>query len=816
MNDKNDSSPRVDVIIPTYNYGCYLEECLTSVLNQTFKDYTVLIIDNASEDNTQQIANRWIKKDPRFTYVRNETNIGLIGSSRKSYALTQAKLILLLSADDLLEPLFLEKTVAALDRHPECSFAYSSWRFFLDNPAQENHGSEAHCFVPHNRSGCYDESKLLLSYNWITNSCCLFRREVCDSVGGPNPADVHHVGDWYIWMRLSAKGPAYYIHESLVRYRLHEACETSRLNDAGLSGFGHLYFHDKIFESDLWPWPVRLMAKANQIYWLTGEPLIDVARKMGRGNSNIAQFINKFRNEFLVEIARCVLHYNELKPNFLDTSENALKLLEEVLQQDPDNSEARTLIESFQEKQSSHCEKQNYSQWFNRHRWNQQSCQSLSDMRKNWQITPVINILVIANKNNDQLIRNTIQSLKEQTGDLWRLIVIVSDDFDDREFSDRSLITWIKSDLDQHAETLLASVDMDSNADWVMICEAGACFEPVFCNLVGEFINRHAEWRFIYTDEDVIDDLDHLSNPSLKPDSNTDLLRSSGYVGHACLIHSDLWRQISASERTNSNLLLNYTAALRCHEIFGEKAIGHIDEILFHHPLEMVDDLEKFEELGKPILQEHLYRQGIFSEVVTGLIKGSFFVDYPLSNTPLVSIIIPTKDCLDFLQPCIESLLEKTLYSNYEIIIVDNQSKNIETLDYLKKLEDYDQRIRVIPYPHAYNYSAINNLAAQQAKGDFLLFLNNDTVIVQENWLARLVSIGLRQDVGIVGCRLVYPNQTVQHAGVILGLSSVAGHIGIGLPMTNPGYMGRAQLMQNFSAVTAACMLIRKNLFSES
>ena len=146
MNNKNDSSPRVDVIIPTYNYGCYLEECLTSVLNQTFNDYAVLIIDNASEDNTQQIANRWIKKDPRFTYVRNETNIGLIGSSRKSYALTRAELILLLSADDLLEPLFLEKTVAALDQHPECSFAYSGWRLFIDNPSHSENFSNGMCF----------------------------------------------------------------------------------------------------------------------------------------------------------------------------------------------------------------------------------------------------------------------------------------------------------------------------------------------------------------------------------------------------------------------------------------------------------------------------------------------------------------------------------------------------------------------------------------------------------------------------------------------------------------------------------------------
>jgi GT2 family glycosyltransferase len=243
--------------------------------------------------------------------------------------------------------------------------------------------------------------------------------------------------------------------------------------------------------------------------------------------------------------------------------------------------------------------------------------------------------------------------------------------------------------------------------------------------------------------------------------------------------------------------------------------MGHIDEIVFHRPIDWADDLDQFEKSGKELLQAHLWRQGIFAEVNLGLIKGSFFVDYPLIYSPLISIIIPTKDHFDLLQPCVESLLEKTGYSNYEVIIVDNLSSDPATLEYLAQLSTRDQRIKVIPYPQAYNYSAINNLAAQKAKGDYLLLLNNDTVIIQDNWLERLIAIGLRQDVGVVGCRLVYVDQKVQHAGVIIGLGGVAEHIGIGLSMNEAGYMGRAQLTQNFSAVTAACLLVRKNLFIE-
>ena len=455
-----------------------------------------------------------------------------------------------------------------------------------------------------------------------------------------------------------------------------------------------------------------------------------------------------------------------------------------------------------------------YTVWFNRHRWSKQACQRLKELSDQWRMKPLINILIIAEEGNPQKqLADTIGSLAKQTLGLWKLTVITSPNFDHTQFSDDTEINWVETDLGENATQLLVGVDLDSEADWVLICEPGTCFESVFCNLVGELINRNPEWRFVYTDEDHIDEQGNLSKPYLKPDCNLDLLRSSGYVGHACLIHSDLWRQIPANERINSLLLLNYAAALRCYEIFGETAIGHVDEILFHYPLEVAEDLKKFEESGKIILQEHLWRQGIFAEVAQGLVEGSFFVDYPLLYSPLVSIIIPTRNRFDLLQPCIESLLDKTRYSNYELIIIDNLSDDSATLEYFSYLKAHDQRIKIILYPKEYNYSAINNFAARQANGDFILFLNNDTVVLQENWLERLVSIGLRDDVGVVGCRLVYTDQRVQHAGVIIGLGGVAEYIGIGLPMSETGYMGRAQLTQNFSAVTAACMLVRKDLF---
>ncbi|VAW76500.1 Glycosyl transferase, group 2 family, partial [hydrothermal vent metagenome] len=192
---------------------------------------------------------------------------------------------------------------------------------------------------------------------------------------------------------------------------------------------------------------------------------------------------------------------------------------------------------------------------------------------------------------------------------------------------------------------------------------------------------------------------------------------------------------------------------------------------------------------------------------------GVFYVEYQHDATPFVSIIIPTKDKLEILEPCVSSLLEKTRYQHFEVIVVDNNSSKPETLEYFDKIQRDDSRVSVIKYPEPYNYSAINNLAAKQAKGDYLVLLNNDTAVIKEDWLERMLSLGQREDVGIVGARLLYPDATIQHAGVVVGMTGIADHSHIGAETESPGYMGQNLTVRGVSAVTAACLLIKKDLF---
>lgn len=453
----------------------------------------------------------------------------------------------------------------------------------------------------------------------------------------------------------------------------------------------------------------------------------------------------------------------------------------------------------------------NYNEWYNRHRWSTTAIMRLAS-QISINTTVYVHVLLINNTDLNKYLTDTLKSLDKQLLNNWRLTVLSSTGHPDLLFEKQPFLSWINLTETNLANALNAVVE-NSDSSWFLIGIPGLHIEPVFIALIYAEVSHHPEWRFIYLDEDCINSHGHFADPMLKPDANYDLLLSTCYIGNACLIHRELLDLLPTEVLSRPGLILNYAAALRCYEAFGEQAIGHIDEIGFHQPKNVSEQLEQFESFGLKILREHLQRRGIAAEVNLGLIKGSFFVNYSLTHSPPVSIIIPTKDRLDLLQPCVESLLKKTRYSNYEVLIVNNCSTDPATLEYLTQLPNRHQRIRIIPYSHEYNYSTINNYAARQAKGDFLLLLNNDTIVLQENWLERMISIGLRNDVGIVGCRLVYTDQKIQHAGVILGLCGIAEHIGIGSRMGEPGYLGRAQLTQNFSAVTAACLLVRKDLF---
>jgi len=216
------------------------------------------------------------------------------------------------------------------------------------------------------------------------------------------------------------------------------------------------------------------------------------------------------------------------------------------------------------------------------------------------------------------------------------------------------------------------------------------------------------------------------------------------------------------------------------------------------------------------VLRDHFERCGLIAQVEEGISPGLLKVKYKLFSTPLISIIIPNHEHAEDLRRCIDSIMSLSSYSHFEIIIVENNSKSAEVFELYKKLQERDGRIRVLTCPQEiFNFSEINNFATRKAKGDFLLFLNNDTQVINPDWLERMLEFAQRQDVGAVGAKLLYPSMLIQHAGIIIGMGIGAGHYFVDLPKDDIGYGNNLVVPQNLSAVTAACIMVRKTVFDE-
>lgn len=358
----------------------------------------------------------------------------------------------------------------------------------------------------------------------------------------------------------------------------------------------------------------------------------------------------------------------------------------------------------------------------------------------------------------------------------------------------------------------------NSPADWVAVLRAGdTVAEYAFLSL-GEALFSHPDWKAVYTDDDEQDAHGNCLNHRFKPDFNLDLARSCPrHLGDAIFVERATLAKLGGFDPQAGSLAAQ-DFVFRLFETSGSGTIGHLPDVLVHLHRRDVSEAVLGESLqaGARLLQRHLARCGIQASLETGLVPESYRVGYEHSQSPLVSIVIPTKDKAPVLQRCIESLLEKTRYPAYEILIVDNGSRTAEAQAYLKGLRELgDPKIKILEYPAAFNYSAMNNLAARHAAGEYLLLLNNDTAIIQESWLDTMMRHALRPEVGVVGARLSYPEGRIQHAGVVLGINGPAEHPFIGNPLDAPGYMGRALLEQDYSAVTGACLLVRKSLFDQ-
>lgn len=471
-----------------------------------------------------------------------------------------------------------------------------------------------------------------------------------------------------------------------------------------------------------------------------------------------------------------------------------------------------------------------YQRWTQLHFLSDKQLRGQKETRFDY--SPLISIVVPLYKTPVKYLNALIKSVKNQTYANWQLCL--SDGSGSGSSLTETLRTYEREDkrikvvynnrqlrISENTDAALdiASGDYIAFADHDDLLALNALYECV------KVINADSDIDMIYTDEDKVSmNGNRFFEPHFKSDFNIDLLRSNNYICHLTVVKRKLYERVG-------NLNGEYDGAqdfdfiLRCVE--AAKKIKHIPKILYHwrcHPDSTAMNSESKSyayDAGERAINAHYARLHIDAAAEQSKHRGFYRSRYALKDEPPVSVIIANKDHADDLKKCIDSIRVKTDYGNYEIVVVENASTKVETFEYYRELEETEPQVGITRYEadnaagKGFNYSAINNFGASRAKGDYLLFLNNDTEVIGGDWMTELLGYCMRDDVGAVGAKLYYEDDTIQHAGVVLGIGGIAGHAFACASKDNLGYFGRAVMTWDCSAVTAACMMVKRGVFEE-
>jgi glycosyltransferase involved in cell wall biosynthesis len=439
---------------------------------------------------------------------------------------------------------------------------------------------------------------------------------------------------------------------------------------------------------------------------------------------------------------------------------------------------------------------------------------------------PLMSILLPVFNPPLDLLQAAIDSVRAQLYERWELCI--ADDastdpkvrpfLEERVRSDARIKIHFRK-RNGHIAACSNSALAMATGEWCALLDQDDLLAKNALAVVADEIEQYPDAGLIYSDEDKIDIHGTRFDPFFKPDWNPERFLGQNYISHLGVYETSLVRRVGGF-REGFEGSQDYDLALRCVERLRPEQIRHIPRILYHWrtvagSVALTTDAKPYaKEAGRRAVADHFRRRKIAARVEPSPEHESVNrVVYGLPvRLPLVSIIVPTRDRVNLLQQCLRSIREKTDYPRVELIVVDNGSIGKKTQQFLKKI-DNDGTTRVLRKPGRFNFSYLINAAAAVARGEILAFVNNDIVVENPEWLSEMVRHALRPEVGAVGARLWFPNGTLQHGGVILGLGGVAGHSSFRVPRGHPGYFSTVFLTQNYSAVTAACMLVRKKVF---
>lgn len=744
----------VSIAIPAYKPQ-FFEQALLSAFNQTHDEIEIVICDDCRSEAVHDIVERLRPISPwPIRYFRNDVPLGEAKNVARCVRQSHGEYLKFLYDDDLLQPDCVSLLLELLDDHPEISLA-SSRRHMIDeqgNILPENWATG----FPFSHDVIFSGPELIaflgqFTVNFIGEPTCVMCRR----------ADIAAFGDDLMVLNGSSidwVGDVALYFKLLRRGNLAmliEPLSLFRVSEVQFSAGGRT--HPKVAQES----HAIFQKRIGELGWSQriDEPMM----------IKVATFMDRYR---FTEV--------DLRPYFASAQNS------KHLAFSPSRWMAGHTVRAAQ--------------------------QALIDSVINANSSGSSLLLIICDDAGDMAgLRSTINSITERQSLSHALSVAVfSINPCPVDWVRDARIEWHRLKADNEAAAINRKL-AEHYCDWFMIVKAGTVFTVQGVSRLRLKLPELNSSPAFYADE-MHRTASGNHEPAFRPDFNLDFLLS--YPAALCkhwIFHRQTLLDFGGFD-TRYPRAYEFDYILR---LIQRENVEHLEHLA--EPILICDEIlaEKNED-QTVALSRYLQSRGYPGSHVLETSDGQYRICYNHQQRPLVSILIPTKDQLGILSRCVESVLEKTAYDNYEIIIIDNNSEQQDALEWLAGIESLQSdKVRILRHPYPFNYSEINNTAARHARGEYLVLLNNDTAVLHAEWLDNLLNHAIRPEVGIVGAKLYFPNGTVQHAGVILGIDSPAQHVFLGHPHDSPGYMQRLKVDQNYSAVTAACLMIRKSVYME-
>jgi predicted O-linked N-acetylglucosamine transferase (SPINDLY family)/GT2 family glycosyltransferase len=819
--------PRVSVVIESYNHEQYVAEAIQSVLDQTYQDFEIIITDDGSSDRTVEVIKSF--DDPRIKLFSFAENQGACIAAKHGIGKAQGEFIARLSSDDVCDPNRLKKQVDFIDANPSISAVFS-YAEIIDKNSQELIGDHPYksVFIQENRTRFEWLRHFFFKGNCLCHPSLLIKRQCYQEIGTYDPR-FRQLPDFDFWIRLCINHEIHIIEENLIRFRIHsnesnassntidnsarlymenvQILKKNYLDPAISENFYEIfsphdeYFFGEIYE-ELLPFYIAMVSlDSSDIFHraFTVDTLYKILDEE-KNASKIERLYNFRYNDLFKIVVDC---------DTFHTSKVA-KLNSEIWQK---HANIKVLEEQIDQLQ--------YTL--------EDNLQVFASGVESFQYKPTFSIIFPVFNTPEKYLIDAIESVINQIYPYWELCIA----------DDASTKTYVKEILQEYSRTDARIKVVYRNENGHISRTSNSAIEIATGEYIALFdhddlltsdalyemallINQHPEADMIYSDEDKVNDHNQFIFPTYKPGWCPDSFLSRMYTCHLGVYRRSIVNKIGGF-RVGYEGSQDYDLVLRFTE--KTKNIFHIPKILYHWRLHAGSTSASTSaktyayEAGFNALQDALDRRNEKGIILSDQnIPGHYHARYPISNSKLVSIIILAKEWNSSLNNCLESIFSETIYPQYEIILISNKStgeaESLQDKLINKWCKEKPEQFKRYNYEVPFNYSKFNNYGSIKAQGEYLCFLSSYIQITQPDWLDLMIEQSQRESIGAVGSFLLDSNDTIHHAGLVLGLGKVAGNIYQGLSRIDEyETLANIKLIKNVSCVTDDCLVCRKDVF---